>query len=196
LLLHILKKKLLPVGIIGFPADYYYLLDLVLTVDGETNVCRPLSYNEVGLFDRNPFKKARNYKTYFNETSTGWQIQIPAGSTITGIDLNYLKIPDKVSIGNEDDKISTGAAVLTLGNTYYVYDEAVHATNTYYEGETFVAVNTALNSGIVINATNIINSDMPETLQDEIERLAAAILDGTVQDFTGSQLLKADNQES
>lgn len=181
---------------VAFPVDYYYLLELVVTCNGETNVCRALSYNEDGLIERNPFKKARAYKTYFNETSSGWIIKVPTGGVISAIDLSYLKTPNIVSIGQENNKISTGANVLTLGSTYYVYDEAVHNTTTYYEGQTFVAVNTALNSGTVINSANIVNSDMPETLQDEIERLAAAILDGTVQDYVSKQDLKVDNAES
>lgn len=181
---------------IAFPADYKYLLAMGISVDNIETICRPITLNEKALMKRNPFKRPTTNKTYYTEDSSGWQIFIPSGGTITSIDLDYLKLPNVVTIGQENDKIASGVGVLTNATDYIVYEEAVHAGVTYYEGEVFTSSNTNLTSGIVILRATVIDSDMPESLHEEIITGAAAIMNGTVEDWQKQQSLKIDNQES
>lgn len=187
----------IPSGIsIAFPSDYLYLLSLGISVDGTGSICRPVTYNERDLLKRNPFRKPKTNKTYYIEDSAGWNIMIPSGSVITAIALDYMKKPNTVTIGSEDDKIEAGTGVLINATIYMVYDEAVHAGATYYEGETFTSSNINLTSGTVILNSLITNTDMPVQLHEEIITLSAAIMNGTVEDWQKQQSLKIDNSES
>jgi len=180
---------------IPYPTQYYYLLSIENTVDGITNACRPVTYNEQGLINRNPFRRPKSDKTYFNDSLTGWTILLPTGGNFTQYNMFYIATPVVVTIGQESNKI-TGPGTLVIGQTYYVYDEAVHNGITYIDGATFVAVNTILTSGTVINSSFVIDSDMPSQLHEEIIRLSAAIMDGTVDEYEKENNLKQTNEES
>lgn len=186
-----------PTGItLAFPNDYLYLLAINNVINGTRGICRPTTFNEKELVKRNPFKWPTDEKSYYIENSAGWEFIIATGATFSSCELDYMKKPNVVSIGNENDKINAGAAVLTVGQVYMVYDEAVHNSVTYYEGDTFTAANAVLDSGTVILNSLITSSDMPEKLHEEICRGAGAIMNGTVEDWRKQQSLKLDNQES
>lgn len=187
---------LIPVAdVITFPADYYYHLYVECTIDGKVNYAIPTDYNKIGPIKQSSLRKPSDDKPYFNEVGTGLKISHGSG-TFTSATFDYLKKPARVSIGNEGNKISAGASVLTPGSTYYVYDIAVHAGVTYYEGETFVATLITLTSGTVIASVNVTNCDLPDLLQDEVIRLATAILTGTTENFAKKQALQKDNEIS
>jgi hypothetical protein len=186
-----------PAGaIVAFPSDYYYLLSMENTVDGITNVCSSITFNEKGLIERNPFKRSSTVRTYYTENRLGWEIDTPTGSTFSLSEIVYIKMPDTVSIGTDQDKIDS-SGTLVAGTTYYVYDEALYNGTTYVEGSTFTAT-APLNivNGTVIDAVNVTNTDMPEHIQDEINSYAAAIMEGTVDDYQKEQNLMNKNELS
>jgi len=181
----------IPVGnLVPFPADYYYLLLMENTISGVKNACNSITYNEKGLLQRNPFKRPSQTETYYNERSIGWEIELPATGTFDNSQLAYIKRPNLVSIGFENDKIDS-AGLLIDGVSYMAYDETVYNNNTYYEGQIFTAIAPNLNiaSGIVIPTSVIVNSDMPEHLQDEVVRLSSAIMEGTVENYNKQKIL-------
>lgn len=189
--------SIVPVGnTVSYPADYNYFLKLQCTIDGVTNYSRPTSYNESGPLLDNPFKKPSNTKTYFDQNKDGFFIYRGATGSFTAALLDYIKNPDTVSIGNESNKIGSGPAVLTIGVTYIVYEQAVHAGTTYVEGQTFTASSTVLSSGVVIPNSVLVNCNLPLKIHQEVCRLAAAIMNGTIEDLMKKQDLKADNQDA
>lgn len=188
---------IVPTGsLVAFPTDYFYLLGMTNTINGETESCFPTNHNESGLLERNPFKRPKSYKSYYQENNLGWTISLPAAVTFSASLVDYIKIPKTVFIGYENNKIIAGAVVLVIGSTYIVYDEAVHNGTTYYEGQTFVATATSLTSGTVILNSIIVNCDMPDVLHDEINRGAAQILMGEVEAWNKEMNLKNQNQEA
>jgi hypothetical protein len=182
-------------NIVRFPSDYYYLLLMQNTVDGFKEACRPITFNEKGLIRRNPFKTPLSDETYFTENNQGWFIELPVNSVFTKCEIDYLKMPNTVTIGKEIDKILS-TQPLTIGLSYMVYEQAIHNNTTYYEGQIFTAANTVLTSGIVILNTKIINSDMPGHLHDEIIRMSAAIMNGTIENYDKQGDLIAKNEMS
>lgn len=185
---------------IDMPDDYYYLTLMQATITDnfsgavETNAIRAITYGEQGIFKRNPFKKPKLEKSYFDERNGNWKIFIPDNSTLTSYSLDYLKRPVRVSIGNEGDKITAGGT-LVLNAKYYVYDECIVGGITYYDGVMFVANGTTLTSGTVIPFNNVVNCEFPIELHDEINRLAAAIMMNSLDNYLKETMLKKQNNE-
>lgn len=171
-------------GIVAeYPADYFYLLRILTDVNGIVSPAKPTTYNEESLLDRNPFKAPTDKYTYYNEGSTGWRMIYPPASTLNSVTLDYLKNPIDVTIGNEGDQLVSGDNLLAATD-YIVKDKAIIAGVTYYDGDVFrLGVPQSITSGVVILRSTVIDSDMPSKLQDEIIRLSAAIMDGTVEDY-------------
>lgn len=185
----------LPIAnVLTFPTDYRYYLYLECTINGVLDYFKPTTYNEIGPLKKNPFRKPDNEDNrYFNDVSTGLKLVYGNGALTTS-SFDYLKTPNVVSIGYENNKVTTGT--LTSGTTYYVYEEGVYAGTTYYEGQTVVGTGVALTSGIYIPSTVVVNCDMPEHLQKEINRMASAIMQGTIEDYMKKQQLELDNLKS
>lgn len=183
--------------ILAYPTDYYYYLYLDCVIDGVTSYAKPTTYNKIGPLKLNSFKKPSDVKPYYNETSTGLRVLHGSGTFTSGI-LDYIKMPNIVSIGNAGNKLTSASGVLSVLTTYYVYDECVYSGVTYYDGTTFTtpAFATALTSGTVIAAANVVNCDLPEILQNEVIRMASAIMNGTIEDYNKKQDLKSDIQYS
>lgn len=183
--------------IIAYPANYYHYLQLNCVIGGVTSYARPTDYNRVGPLLDNSWKKPSDTKPYYIEVGTGLKVLHGTGTFTSGI-LDYIKIPNTVSIGNAGQKLTSASGNLATTTNYYVYDECVHNGVTYYDGALFTTsgVAAALTSGTVILASNVVNCDLPEILQNEVVRLASAIMNGTVEDYQKKQDLKNDNEFS
>lgn len=177
--------------VIPYPTDYNYTIDIQFTVGTVTQSARPLSYNEVGLLARNPFKQLSPEMTYYIEQSNGLLGKY-AGGTFSAYNLTYLKNPAQVSIGKESDKIGTGG---TLTNTviYIAYEQSVYNGTIYYAGDLLTGTGAALTSGVVIQRNLTADSDMPDKIHPEICRQAASILSADVADYQKKQSLLQDN---
>ncbi len=180
-------------NVLAYPADYNCFLKLMCTIDGNTIVARPTSYNQQGVAYDNPFSKPTDIKPYFDQNLSGFNIFRDinnTGSFTAGL-LDYVKNPDLVSIGNEFNKIVTGGT-LTNAIDYIVYEQAVYAGTTYAEGDTITGTGAALTSGIVIPNSLIVNSNMPTKLQYEITTTAASIMQKSISQFNEGQMLEKD----
>lgn len=178
-------------NIIPYPTDYNYSILVEPTVSGVTVSARPITYNESGLIQRNPFKQPSEDLTFYLEQSNGIGIKFGTG-TFSAYSLWYLKNPSLVSIGTQSNKIFA-AGVLTNLVSYIVYEQAVYSGTTYYPGDIFNGTGAALTSGIVIPRSVTTDSDMPEKIHPEICRLAAAVLAGDVESYNKKQSLLQDN---
>lgn len=177
--------------IVLYPTDYFYYLLLYVTISGKKLWCRPTNYNEVGPLTDNVFSKPSNIKPYFNEISTGFKVLAKTTNVVSSAELWYVKNPATVAIGEERDKLTTGAT-LTNTITYYVYEQAVYAGVTYYPGEIITGTGAALTSGIVIINTKVVNCDLPVNMHNEVCMKAAAILSGKVEDFNKKNDLNSE----
>ena len=185
-------STIVPVGVnVTYPADFYYFGNMYTTVDGNVVYCKPTNLNEIGPIQVDPFRKPTPKKTYYIENDLGLDVYFGTGN-FTSATMTYLKTPDTVSIGNEDDKVYPGGAVLTIGDDYIVYEDCVHNSVNYYVGDIFTATATSLTSGIVIPVTVIVNCDMPENIHDEICKMASEIMNGTIEDYNKSVFLQKE----
>ncbi len=186
---------IVPVGnLVPYPSNYNYFLKLECIIDGNTTLSRPTSYNESGTLPENPFKKPSNTKTYFDQNADGFVIDRGAAGTFSAALLDYVKNPDTVTIGNPNNKITDGGA-LVIGSVYIVYEEAVENSVTYYEGQTFTAATAVLTSGTVILNSIVVNCNLPVKLHKEITRLAASYMTGTISEFDKEQDLVQQNKQ-
>jgi hypothetical protein len=177
--------------VVPYPSDYNYAIDVQFTIGTVTQSARAVSYNEVGLLRRNPFKQTSPEMTFYIEQANGILGKY-SGGTFSSYNLTYLKNPTLVSIGKESDKIGA-AGTLTNTIVYIVYEQAVYNGTTYYPGELVTGTGAALTSGIVIQRSLTTDSDMPDKIHPEICRLAAAVLSGTVSEYQKRQQLLQDN---
>lgn len=182
-------------SIVAIPNDYYYYLLLYIIIDGVEYFCRPSTFNEIGPLQDDPFAKPSAVKPYFTQQTNGFLLYKGSSGTFGNYRLYYIKKPATTSMGKESDKINS-SGTLSIGATYYVYEQAVHNSITYYPGDTFIAANTTLNSGIVIPATVVVNCDLPDNMHEEICKLAATLMLGPVEDFDKKQSLEIDVEKS
>lgn len=188
---------IVPVGnIIAKPANYFHHLSLDVVIDGDTNYARATTHNAIGPLKRDPFRKPSNKKPYYLNISTGIKIERGSTGAFTNSLLSYLKLPDEVTIGTEADKITPASGNLTNGVTYYVYEDTIHNGIERFEGETFVAIAAPIVGGVVINSSNVTDSDLPGRIHEEVIRLAAGIMMGSDEDYNKKVDLQRDNAQS
>jgi hypothetical protein len=193
-------------NVIAYPTDYYYYLLVYATISGVSQLVTATDYNKVGTLTTNPFTRPSATKPYFNESSAGLNI-IAGGATATSSSLTYVKMPAKVSIGYERNKVTAGTTLAAV--VYYVFEDAIHSANVttgeglavtagqvIQAGETFTGTVNALTSGVLIPATSIVNCDFPENMHEEICTRAAAFMQGTVEDERKKQSLLNDAERS
>lgn len=168
--------------VIVVPTDYFYYLMMYVTIGGVKYWCTKTTYNELGPLKENPFSRPSDTKPYFTDNDKGFKVFTKIAGIFTTAELTYVKNPATVSIGEERDKLTTGAT-LTNAVTYYVYEDAVYSGTTYYPGEIITGTGAALTSGIVVINTKIVNCDLPVNMHEEVALKAAAILSGNVEDY-------------
>ena len=183
-------------SVIAKPADYYHYLSLDVTIDGVESYARPTTHGKLGPLKRSPFKKPSTIKPYYLHISTGIKVEFCTTDSFTTSLLSYIKNPAKVTIGNEADKITPASGNLTNGVTYYVYEDTTHNGIQRFEGETFVAIAAPIVGGIVINASDVTDSDLPGRIHEEVIRLAASIMMGSDEDYNKKIDLQRDNAQS
>ncbi len=180
---------------IDYPTDFYEFVAAFPLIDGYSDYCRPLNYNEQGPLLDNSFRKPTNKKTYINEDATGFTIWRGVGGTFTSVNLEYLRKPVDFNIGNETNIISPGAAVLTIGLSYIAIDDAVHNGTTYVGGTQFTATAITLTSGTVILASLTSPIDLPEKTHNIINKMASEILLKVTSDYPKAQAVQSETDK-
>lgn len=185
----------LTINHINYPADYHYFSSLLNYIGGTLIDTKPTNYNQISNILKDPFRKPSNERCYYLEDNTGWRVLRGYGGVYTN-ELIYLIAPSNWSIGTEDDLIDEGASVLSLGVNYTATAPSEIAGIRYEPGEQFSATSIALTSGQVIPSSVLVDSNFPDSTQDQICRLVAMFLQGGVKDAFGAnftaQLSQAD----
>ncbi len=167
-----------------FPSDYFFLTSMFATIGGIKQYVRPTTQNKLGPLLEDSFRAPSDIKPYYLQGSTGFKIYHGSG-TITTVELNYLKIPVKFTIGKESQILSAGVT-LTNGLSYIALENSVQNSVSYQMGDAFVAVGTTLTSGSAILTSNTTPIILPERTQQAICKRASEILSGNVQDYNRS----------
>lgn len=183
---------IVPAGdLVIYPNDYRYFGSLFTTVDGIRTYARPLEFSMEGPIEEDSFRKPKPSKTYYMELANAFKIK-HNGTSFTSADFNYLKYPNVVSIGQESNKIF-GGGTLTINTVYIVYDDAVHNGVSYVAGATFNSLLvTPLTSGTVIQLSVIVDTDMPENIQDELCRITSELMQETIEDYNKEQTMEKE----
>ena len=168
---------------ISLPNDYMFELMMNITIDGTSRASKSVSYNEINSLSKNSFQEPSiEYPVHF-ESDGGINFLFGDTGTPSTANLTYLRKP--ATIFKDSSVIVAGVGVLTIGNTYYVNVGPVTSDSiTYATGDTFVATSADMTGGG--DVTYIVNSDLPDILHEELAKVAASVLQGTVNDYPGS----------
>jgi len=173
---------------INYPSDFRYFFSCFNYVDGALATTTSTNYNMFNNVLLDSFRAPTNSKMYQLEDATGILLSRGVGGTLTS-SLTYLIAPSEWSIGSELNLISAGTGVLTLGTNYTATSEVVQNSIIYQAGDQFVcAGTTTLTSGQVLPTSVLVNSNFPESVQDELCRLCAEYMSATTKDFPQSQV--------
>lgn len=174
----------LTVNHVDYPADYYYFSNLLHYIGGSLIESKPTNYNQLNNILLDPFRKPSNEKCYVLEDATGWKVYRGYGGAYTN-SLTYLISPSEWSIGTESDLINPGLT-LTPGVNYTATADSVVGGTKYEPGEQFTPFIATLTSGQVIPTSVLVDSNFPDSVQNEICRITAAFLQGSVKDAFGA----------
>lgn len=174
------------------PADYRHLLDVRAVIDGvlRTDI-RSMNYSENGPVEGNAFTEPDPEYPRWQESEAGITILCGAG-VVSSVQIDYLRRP--ATPYYSQTPILAGPSVLILGQMYYVEQGTVTHNSVVYSagndtrpGDTFVAANTALTgTGTVVR---IQNCELGESCHEELCKIAAAIISGTVEDYSRFQVM-------
>lgn len=176
----------LTINHINYPTDYYYFLNLINYIGGSPIESKPTNHNQINNLLIDSFRKPSNERCYILEDATGWRIYRGFGGSYTN-ELTYLIAPSEWSIGTESDIISAGTGVLTTSTNYTATTDVVYNGVKYEAGEQFNSTITTLTSGKVIPTSVLVDSNFPDSTQNELCRRTALLLSGSVKDAFGVQ---------
>jgi len=176
---------------INNPADYYEFVALETLIGGVSTYARPTTYNELGPLLEDTYKHPTNKQPFYLDDSTGYKIYREATGTLTSATLTYIKTPATYSCGTQSQLIGPGNN-LTLGLDYIAVQTSVNNLVTYQSGQLFNAGSIQLVSGQVILASNTTTTDLPEKTHNEIAKIAASIMSGTITDYPRSQFAEKE----
>lgn len=170
----------------SYPADYHFLNYMNVYVDSELARVLPIKGDEINPVLIDSFKKPSNTKIYQKEDATGYLLYRGVGGTCT-VNYTYLKAPAAFYIGNESDLITAGTS-LALATGYTAVEESVVAGVTYDPGDQFTSAvtPTSLTSGKLILTSILVDCDLPDTVHEDIAKMVAEYMSGTVENFNKS----------
>lgn len=171
----------LTVNHVNYPSDYHFFSVLLNYIGGNLIESRPTNYNQINNLLLDSFRKPDNERCYVLEDSTGWRIYRGYGGAYS-CELTYLISPSDWSIGTESDLIDEGIGVLTIGVNYTATSEVVESGIKYQPGQQFNAASATLTSGQVIPTSVLVDSNLPDTVAEEIATRVALFLSGSVKD--------------
>jgi len=178
----------------GYPANYRYQLALSVNVGSPTATrynCIPTTYDRINVIKDNPFRRLRTSifpKVYYIESTTGLSIYHLLSSTVSSSDLYYLAAPVQYRYGTEYD---SAQHFTSFDIVIVVSATVVYKGTTYYRGNeiTITAGNEHITSGTVL--FNFTDSNINETLHEQIARKAAVNLLLSVKEFDKSKEVTA-----
>lgn len=171
--------------IASYPTDYKYMLQSWATIDGTEYRCSPTSYDEDLDYAFKRPQISEPERVYWIESNLGVEILFGDSGTLASGRFWYISIPATVAHGI----IRTAAYVYPANTTAICYTSTcVINAVTYTIGQTItVLAAQTLTAGQAVDGYT--NSDLPDTLHDEICRRAAEQLSGTAENYNKMQVL-------
>ena len=171
---------------INYPSEYHYFQVMNIFVDGVLAEVAPTDDDQLNRQLQNTFTAPTNKYIFQREDATGWKIYRGTTGTPT-CEFTYLKAPSDFYIGNESDLIDEGTAVLAAFTSYTVVEESVYNGVTYNPADTFTTNSTQdLTSGQVILTATLVDSNLPETVHEDLAKKVASLMSGSISDFNKS----------
>lgn len=178
---------------INYPSDYYYFQVMNIFIDGVLAEVTPTDDAQLNRQLQNTYTAPTNKYIFQREDATGWKVY--RGTTGTpACELTYLKSPSNFSIGNESNLINEGAGVLAVSTSYTVVEQSVYNGVTYNPADVFTTTTllTDLTSGQVIPTSVLVDSNLPEQVQEKMCWVVAEILSGNISDFNKSMFVEKE----
>jgi len=175
---------------VNYPSDYYYFQVMNIFVDSVLAQVTPVDDDSLNRTLQNTWTTPTNKYIFQREDATGWKVYRGLGGTVT-CELTYLKNPSDFYIGNESDLIDD-TGTLTNGINYTAVEQSVQNSVTYNAGDQFVAVGTVLTSGQVIPTSILVDSNLPEQIQEKMCWIVAEILSGNISDFNKEMFVEKE----
>lgn len=169
---------------INYPADYHYFQVMNIFVDGVLAEVSPTDDDQLNRQLQNTFTAPTNKYISQREDATGWKIYRGTTGTPT-CEFTYLKSPSDFYIGNESDLIDEGTGVLNFFTSYTAVEESVYNGITYNPADRFTTngVTTDLTSGQVILTSVLVDSNLPETVHEDLAKKVADLMSGSIADY-------------
>lgn len=168
-------------SIIAFPSDYRHLIGLAVWIDG-VKVDWPVqqSYDEKSQSFDNSFASPQDDEPNYIESDGGLNVYT-AGGSITQATMDYIRAPKTIYYSQT---FLNNTATLVVGTMYYVQTgSVVYNSVTYNQGDTFVAVIGFTSFTGTGTLAAIQNCELGPTCQEEICKIASAIISGTLDDY-------------
>jgi hypothetical protein len=168
---------------INYPADYYYFQVMNVFIDGTLAEVTPTDDDQLNRQLQNTYTAPTNKYIFQREDATGWKVYRGTTGTPT-CELTYLKTPSNFYMGNESNLIDDGVGVLAPFTNYTVVNQSEYNGVTYNPADTFTTNSTQdLTSGQVILTSILVDSNLPEQVQEKMCWVVAGILSGDISDF-------------
>lgn len=188
----------------NFPADYMFLLLMEASISGQIINTIPLTYDELSVVQLSPFARpsiSYPQRIYRIESNEGVKVIYGSVGRLLSANIYYIKRPAIVSIGTEVNDGNTTflsntpiiAYVPTVLNLYksgIFWQQYSLAEEEKYTVGTLGEDSAKVYTGIVYY--NFTETDLPETLHEEICRIAAKILSGNVENYNRQMSLDKD----
>jgi hypothetical protein len=185
------------IPIANFPVNYKFLLNCKIKVSGSWYFTIPMTYDEMSMIERDPFQRPTiRYpeRCYRIESAVGLEFEFGDSGALEKAILYYIKKPATVAIGTESNP-GTLSAGTYIALTDIVWDNIPPTDPVSSQSGTVITPGASwtLSSGIVVSGHT--NSDVPETLHDEVCSTAAQILSGVVENFDRERSIQSLNED-
>lgn len=174
---------------INYPSDYHYFQVMNIFIDGVLAEVAPTDDDQLNRQLQNTFTAPTNKYIFQREDATGWKIYRGTTGTPT-CEFTYLKAPSDFYIGNESDLIDEGTGVLTAFTSYTAVEESIYNGVTYNPADVFTTNATIdLTSGQVILTSVLVDSNLPETVHEDLAKKVADLMSGSISDYNKSKFV-------
>jgi hypothetical protein len=180
---------------IDYPTDYYYFQVMNIFINNVLAEVSPTDDDQLNRQLQNTYTLPTNKYVFQREDATGWKVYRGITGTPT-CQLTYLKNPSNFYLGNESNLINEGTGVLANATSYTAVEQSVHNGVTYNPADVFTSANTNLTSGQVILTSVLVDSNLPEQVQERMCWVVAEILSGNISDFNKAMFVEKELAKS
>lgn len=188
-----------------YPNDYQYILDVYAritnldfpTPPGQLYPTEPTTYDVLKTLERDPFNRPKlKYPSRVAYIEGDQKLTFYWGDNngaLQDVFFYYLSYPTPVRYGTERNS----TYIFTADTNVYAVITTVYNSITYLPGDPIfidISVSNAITSGLVVEGC--VDSELPQTIHEEVCKKAAGNLGGIVENFTKQSMLEQKAMES